>query len=289
MRRALPAARRSRSAALRDRAVEPGRVGRPRAVHRAAAGPDLLELVAMVRASGRLLWVGYYALMLAVPAIIVRNFSAPAATAVLAFGLALQIADLSPRYLALNGYFRQHFIVEAAPARRSAAIALLGRGGATLQDDTLRAVIAGAAGFQRRSPCSPPTTACASTSARSHASRSARRHGATAREQALAAGPLDQCCMCCGRHSAAFRAGRDDAPAPSTAFWSWRRVGSLSTIVAAARCRRSRAARLPNSRRHRRDGAQDFSGSSFSSWILRVSVFRPQPSHCAASIRCPPV
>ena len=80
--------------------------------------PDrLLELVATVRASGRLLWVGYYALILAIPAIIVRNLSAPAATAILVFGLALQAADLSPRYLALNGYFRQHFIDE--PAQRA--------------------------------------------------------------------------------------------------------------------------------------------------------------------------
>jgi len=77
----------------------------------------LLELVAMVRASGRLLWVGYYALMLAIAAIIARNLSAPAATLVLVAGLALQIADLSPRYLALNAYFRQHFIVE--PAQRA--------------------------------------------------------------------------------------------------------------------------------------------------------------------------
>ena len=80
--------------------------------------PDrVLELVAMVRASGRLLWVGYYALMLAIAAIIVRNLTAPAATLVLVVGLALQIADLSPRYLALNAYFRQHFIVE--PAQRA--------------------------------------------------------------------------------------------------------------------------------------------------------------------------
>jgi hypothetical protein len=80
--------------------------------------PDrLLELLATVRASGRLLWVGYYALTLAIPAIIVRNLAAPAATAVLVFGVALQAADLSPRYLALNGYFRQHFIDE--PARRA--------------------------------------------------------------------------------------------------------------------------------------------------------------------------
>jgi hypothetical protein len=55
--------------------------------------------------------------MLAIPAIIVRNLAAPAATAVLVFGVALQAADLSPRYLALNGYFRQHFIDE--PARRA--------------------------------------------------------------------------------------------------------------------------------------------------------------------------
>jgi len=77
--------------------------------------PDqVLELVAMVRASGRLLWVGYYALLLAIPAIIVRNLPAPAATAVLALGVGLQISDLSPRYIALNDYFRQHFIVEPA-------------------------------------------------------------------------------------------------------------------------------------------------------------------------------
>lgn len=76
----------------------------------------LLDLIAMVRASGRLLWVGYYALLLAVPAIIVRNFSAPTATAILLLGLALQIADLWPRYAALQAYFRQHFIVEPALA-----------------------------------------------------------------------------------------------------------------------------------------------------------------------------
>jgi len=75
--------------------------------------PDrILELAAMVRASGRLLWIGYYALMLAIPAIIARNVAAPVATAVLVFGVTLQIADLWPRYLVLNGYFRQHFIVE---------------------------------------------------------------------------------------------------------------------------------------------------------------------------------
>ena len=78
---------------------------------------NALELVAMVRASGRLLWVGYYALLLAAPAMIVRNLAPPMATLVLWLGLALQIADLSPRYVVLNGYFRQHFIDE--PAQRA--------------------------------------------------------------------------------------------------------------------------------------------------------------------------
>jgi hypothetical protein len=69
-----------------------------------------------VRASARLVWVGYYALVLAVSVIVVRNFPARTATTILALGLGLQIADLSPRYVALNGYFRQHFIDE--PAQR---------------------------------------------------------------------------------------------------------------------------------------------------------------------------
>jgi len=77
----------------------------------------ILELAAMVRASARLVWVGYYALVLAVSAIVVKSFPPRTATAILALGLALQITDLSPRYVALNGYFRQHFIDE--PAQRA--------------------------------------------------------------------------------------------------------------------------------------------------------------------------
>jgi hypothetical protein len=77
--------------------------------------PDvILELAAMVRASARLVWVGYYALVLAVPAIVVKSLPARTATVILAVGLGLQIADLSPRYAALGGYFRQHFIDEPA-------------------------------------------------------------------------------------------------------------------------------------------------------------------------------
>jgi hypothetical protein len=44
----------------------------------------------------------------------VKSFLPRTATAILALGLALQITDLSPRYVALNGYFRQHFIDEPA-------------------------------------------------------------------------------------------------------------------------------------------------------------------------------
>ncbi|HEV7413163.1 MAG TPA: DUF6311 domain-containing protein, partial [Casimicrobiaceae bacterium] len=78
---------------------------------------EILNFVAMVRGSGRLLWVAYYALVLAIPALIVRNYSPLAATAILGIGLALQIADLSPRFVTLNHYFHQHFIDE--PAQRT--------------------------------------------------------------------------------------------------------------------------------------------------------------------------
>jgi hypothetical protein len=82
----------------------------------------ILELAAMVRASARLVWVGYYALVLAVAAVVVRSFAARNATAILALGLGLQMADLSPRYIALHGYFRQHFIDE--PAQRAESLTL---------------------------------------------------------------------------------------------------------------------------------------------------------------------
>lgn len=75
---------------------------------------DFLTVLAAIRGSGRMLWVAYYALLIAVPAIIARRFPPRMATAILALGLALQVADLAPRYLALRAYFRQHFIDDAA-------------------------------------------------------------------------------------------------------------------------------------------------------------------------------
>ncbi len=45
----------------------------------------------------------------------------------------------------------------------------------------------------------------------------------------------------------------------------------------------------PRADRFRDRVQRSLSGSSLSSWILRVSVLRPQPSHCAASERRPPV
>lgn len=74
----------------------------------------VLAVLAAVRGSGRMLWVLYYALLIGLPAIVVRCVPRRGATAILALSLVVQIADLSPRYIALRGYFRQHFITEAA-------------------------------------------------------------------------------------------------------------------------------------------------------------------------------
>jgi hypothetical protein len=173
---------------------------------------QLLELAAMVRASGRLQWVGYYALMLAVPAVIVRNFTVPTATTVLLLGVALQIADLSPRYLVLNGYFRQHFIVE--PAQR--ADPLPSRFWATAARH-YRTIL-----FVPSLPV-PQNFAAIGLFAADHAMRinvgsfarfALDRVGAatTKREQALAVGQLDPATLYVLRapDEAAFRAGPDD-------------------------------------------------------------------------------
>jgi hypothetical protein len=176
--------------------------------------PDaMLELAAMVRASARLVWVGYYALVLAVVAIIVMSFPARTATAILALGLGLQIADLSPRYIALNGYFREHFIDE--PAQRA---------------DSLPSPFWNvAAGHYRTilfvpSLPVPPNFAAISLFAADHGMRintgsfarfaTERVAGATfKREQALAAGRLDQEALYVLRPPDVrpFRAGQDDA------------------------------------------------------------------------------
>jgi len=173
----------------------------------------LLDLVAMVRASGRLLWVGYYALVLAIAAIIARNLSAPAATLVLVAGLALQIADLSPRYLALNAYFRQHFIVE--PTQRADPLPSPFWAAAARH---YKAIL-----FVPSLPV-PPEFSGIALFAADHGMRInvgsfarlalERVAGATVkREQALAAGRLDQEALYVLRppDASSFRAGTDDA------------------------------------------------------------------------------
>jgi hypothetical protein len=176
--------------------------------------PDwLLELVAMVRASGRLLWVGYYALVLAVPAIIVRNLSAPAATAVLVFGVALQAADLSPRYLALNGYFRQHFIDE--PVRRADPLPSPFWTAAARHYNTILFVpsLPVPANFSAIGLFAADHAMRINTGSFARLALDRVMTATSKREQALASGRLDQQTLYVLRASqpAAFRGGSDDA------------------------------------------------------------------------------
>jgi hypothetical protein len=209
----------------------------------------ILELAAMVRASARLVWVGYYALVLAVSVIVVRNFPARTATAIRALGLALQIADLSPRYVFLNGYFRQHFIDE--PAQRA---------------DSLPSRFWNvAAGHYRTilfvpSLPAPPNFAAIGLFAADHAMRinigSFARFAidrvivtTIKREQALASGRLDQEALYVLRPPGvvSFHAGPDDAIGTVDGFCvlapGWFRFrGLLRRGDAATRARRKRRA-----------------------------------------------
>jgi hypothetical protein len=143
----------------------------------------------------------------------VKSFSARTATAILALGLGLQIADLSPRYIALNGYFRQHFIDE--PAQRAESLTARFWNVAA---GHYRAIL-----FVPSLPV-PPNFAAIGLFAADHAMRInigsfarfsvERVAGATLkREQALAAGRLDQEALYVLQPPdvASFRAGPDDA------------------------------------------------------------------------------
>ncbi|MGH8713887.1 MAG: hypothetical protein ACREYB_07770, partial [Casimicrobiaceae bacterium] len=173
----------------------------------------ILDPAAMARASARLLWVGYYALVLAVTAIVARNFPARAATAILAIGLALQIADFWPRYTALHGYFKQHFIAE--PAQRADGLPSRFWNVAARH---YRAIL-----FVPSLPV-PPNFAAIGLFAADHGMRInvgsfarlvLERVGTATneRERALAAGQLDPAALYVLRppDEAAFRAGADDA------------------------------------------------------------------------------
>jgi len=73
----------------------------------------LLDWLATFRASGRLAWVAMYGLTFAGAAIVAARYAPRAATALIVAAVALQLADLSPRYVAMRGWYDEHFIVGA--------------------------------------------------------------------------------------------------------------------------------------------------------------------------------
>jgi hypothetical protein len=76
----------------------------------------LLDTIATLRASGRLMWVAMYALTFAAAAIVAARYPPLMATLVILGCVALQLVDLSPRFAAMRGYFHDRFIV--VPASR---------------------------------------------------------------------------------------------------------------------------------------------------------------------------
>lgn len=80
----------------------------------------LLDTIATLRASGRLAWVALYGLWFAAVAIVATRFKPRVATALIVGAVALQLADISPRYVAMRDYFADRFI--ATPAKRASPL-----------------------------------------------------------------------------------------------------------------------------------------------------------------------
>jgi hypothetical protein len=80
----------------------------------------LLDTIATLRASGRLAWVALYGLWFAAVAIVATRFTPRVATALIVGAVALQLADISPRYVAMRDYFADRFI--ATPAKRASPL-----------------------------------------------------------------------------------------------------------------------------------------------------------------------
>ena len=80
----------------------------------------LLDTIATLRASGRLAWVALYGLWFAAVAIVAARFAPRAATVLIVGAVALQLVDISPRYVAMRDYFADRFI--ATPARRASPL-----------------------------------------------------------------------------------------------------------------------------------------------------------------------
>ena len=81
----------------------------------------LLDWISTLRASGRLMWVAMYALTFAGAAIVAARYAPRMATLIIVGCVALQLVDLSPRFLAMRGYFHDRFVV--APAARKTILA----------------------------------------------------------------------------------------------------------------------------------------------------------------------
>jgi hypothetical protein len=80
----------------------------------------LLDTIATLRASGRLAWVALYGLWFAAVAIVATRFKPRVATALIVGAVALQFADISPRYVSMRDYFADRFI--ATPAKRASPL-----------------------------------------------------------------------------------------------------------------------------------------------------------------------
>jgi hypothetical protein len=80
----------------------------------------LLDWIAALRASGRLMWVAMYALTFAAAAIVAARYAPRMATMIIVGCVAVQLVDLSPRFLAMRGYFHDRFVV--APAARQSPL-----------------------------------------------------------------------------------------------------------------------------------------------------------------------
>ncbi len=80
----------------------------------------LLDTIATLRASGRLAWVALYGLWFAAVAIVAARFAPRAATVLIVGAVALQLADISPRYVAMRDYFADRFV--ATPAKRASPL-----------------------------------------------------------------------------------------------------------------------------------------------------------------------
>jgi hypothetical protein len=128
----------------------------------------LLDTIATLRASGRLAWVALYGLWFAAVAIVATRFKPRVATALIVGAVALQLADISPRYVSMRDYFADRFV--ATPAKRASP--LVSPFWPEAAKHTGRSMAPVNMARLRGSRCTRPTTAWRSTPASSRGCRS---------------------------------------------------------------------------------------------------------------------